>query len=337
MMKYRNLGNSGLLISEISLGTWLTAGLGVEKQIAFDCMQTAMDLGVNFIDTADMYNRGESENVVGEFLKTINRDEIIVGTKVFGPMTDNMMTQGLSLRHIRNACEGSLKRLQTNYIDLYQCHRYDIDTPLEETCYAMNNLIDRGYILHWGVSQWTAVQITNAVRICEKNGWRKPISNQPVYNMLNRSLETDVMDVCANEGLGIVVYSPLAQGLLTGKYKRNEVPSDSRLASDLMNNWFPVKRMNEDYFAQQDALIEIAKSENCSLSELALAWILNKKPITSCITGASKTTQVVNNIKAIDFQLGDKTMAKIEEVLANAPVDQYTGARIGYGIIKRGY
>lgn len=336
-MKYRNLGNSGLIISEISLGTWLTAGLGVEKEIAFDCMKSALDLGVNFIDTADMYNRGESEIVVGEFVKTVKRGEVVLGTKVFGPMTDHWMTQGLSHRHIRNACEGSLKRLQTDYIDLFQCHRYDIDTPLEEVCFAMNNLIDRGMILHWGVSQWTAVQITNAVRICEKNSWRKPISNQPVYNMLNRSLETDVMDVCANEGLGLVVYSPLAQGLLTGKYKKNEVPADSRLASEVMNNWFPVKRMNDEYFVMQDALQEIAKSENCTLSELALAWILNRKPITSCITGASKVSQVQANVKATEFTLSNSTMERIELILNNAPVDQYTGARVGFGIIKRGY
>jgi aryl-alcohol dehydrogenase-like predicted oxidoreductase len=173
-MKYRQLGSSGLHISEISFGTWLTVGLGLEKQTAFDCMRRAMELGVNFIDTADMYNRGESEKTVGEFVRTIKREEIIIGTKAFGPMSDHFMAQGLSMRHLRNACEESLQRLKTDYIDLYQCHRYDIDTPLEETCYAMHNLVDRGYILHWGVSQWTAVQITNAVRICEKNGWQKP-------------------------------------------------------------------------------------------------------------------------------------------------------------------
>ncbi|MFY8020300.1 MAG: aldo/keto reductase, partial [Bacteroidia bacterium] len=243
----------------------------------------------------------------------------------------------LSLRHIRNACEGSLKRLQTDYIDLYQCHRYDIDTPLEEVCFAMNNLIERGHILHWGVSQWSAVQITNAVRICEINGWRKPISNQPVYNMLNRSLETDVMDVCAAEGLGLVVYSPLAQGLLTGKYKKNTTPADSRLASEVMNNWFPVKRMNDEYFEIQEALLKIAESNQCTLSELALAWILNRKPITSCITGASRVGQVVDNVKAINTELSESTMEQIEGVLKNAPIDQYTGARVGFGIIKRGY
>jgi len=336
-MKFRQLGDSGLMISEISFGTWLTVGLGVEKKTAFDCMQTAMELGVNFIDTADIYNKGESEKVVGEFLKTIKREDIIIGTKVFGPMTDNWMTQGLSLRHIRNACENSLTRLKTDYIDLYQCHRYDIDAPLEETCYAMHNLIERGYITHWGVSQWSAVQIINAIRICEKNAWRKPVSDQPIYNMLNRSLEVDVMNVCYEEGLGLVVYSPLAQGLLTGKYTKDNIPTDSRAASELMSIWFPHKRMTDDFFDLLERLNKLSSEFGMSLAQMSLNWILLKQPITSCIIGASKPQQVEENIKAIKYDLTFEQVERIEEVLNNAPIDQYTGTRIGWGIVKRGY
>lgn len=336
-MKYRQLGNSGLHISEISFGTWLTVGLGLGKNAAFDCMRKAIELGVNFIDTADIYNKGESEKTVGEFVRTIKREEVIIGTKAFGPMSDHFMTQGLSLRHLRNACEESLQRLKTDYIDLYQCHRYDVDTPLEETCYAMHNLVERGYILHWGVSQWTAVQITNAVRICEKNGWRKPISNQPVYNMLNRSLETDVMDVCADEKLGIVVYSPLAQGLLTGKYDRNNTPADSRLASEVMNSWFPSKRMTDDYFDLQDKLKAQAREWEMNMGQLALSWVLSHRPITSAIIGASRPAQVEDNIAALLYTLTAAQVEVIDGILNNAPVDQYTGARVGYGVIKRGY
>lgn len=336
-MNYRQLGNSGLRISEISYGTWLTVGLGLNNANALACMQTALDNGINFIDTADIYNKGESETVIGKFLQNINRAEVIIGTKAFGPMSDHWMTQGLSYRHLRNACEASLKRLQTDYIDLYQCHRYDIDTPLEEVCFAMNQLILQGKILHWGVSQWTAVQITNAVRICEKNGWQKPISNQPIYNMLNRGLETDVMDVCATEGLGLVVYSPLSQGLLTGKYGRDTIPADSRAASEIMNAYFPTKRLTEQFFSQIDALKDLAKQWQVSMSNLALAWILAKQPITSCIIGASKQAQIIENVKASGIILDNTQMQQIEDVLNNAPVDQYTGARIGYGIIKRGY
>ncbi len=336
-MKYRKIGNSGLLVSEISIGTWLTTGMGISKETAFACFDKAMDSGINFIDTADMYNRGECEKVVGDYLRSIQREQLIIGTKVFGPMDDHWMSQGLSLRHIRNACEASLQRLKTDYIDLYQCHRYDIDTPLEETCYAMHNLIERGYILHWGVSQWSAVQITNALRICEKNNWRKPISNQPVYNMLNRSLEVDVMSVCEQENLGLLVYSPLAQGLLTGKYQANSIPEDSRLANETMKNWFPVKRMNEEYFDKQNQLLTVANELGCSLSALALAWILTKSPISTCITGASKPEQIENNMQSLAVELSPDSLEQIEQILQNAPIDQYTGTRIGYGIIKRGY
>jgi len=336
-MKYRQLGNSGLYISEISLGTWLTTGLGIDNSTAFECMRRALDLGVNFIDTADIYNKGESEKVLGDFLKTIKREEVIIGTKAFGPMSEHWMNQGLSIRHVRSACEASLQRLKTDYIDLYQCHRYDIDTPLEETCYAMHNLVERGYILHWGVSQWSAVQITNAMRICERNGWRKPVSNQPVYNMLNRSLEVDVMDVCHKEQLGIVVYSPLAQGLLTGKYTRDDVPADSRASNDVMGVWFPTKRMDEGFYQKMEMLKTIAAGYDISMAELALAWALSKQPITSLIIGASRPQQVEQNVKAIHVHLPAEIMQEIENILDNAPVDQYTGTRIGFGIIKRGY
>jgi len=336
-MQYRRLGNSGLQISEISLGTWLTFGTAIEKDKALLCFHAALDQGINFIDTADMYNKGEAELALGAFLQEIKREEVIIATKVFGPMSDHWMSQGLSMRHIRNACEGSLLRLGTDYIDLYQCHRYDIDTPLEETCYAMHNLIEGGYITHWGVSQWTAVQILNAVRICEKNGWQKPISNQPIYNLLNRSLEVDVMDVCEKEGLGLVVYSPLAQGLLTGKYKQDFAPEGSRMKTEGINQYFPSKRMTPDFFEKMAALEAIAASLNVSMTQLALAWILQKSPITSVIMGASNVNQIKENSSASGVKLDEAAMQQIENILQNAPVDQYSGTRIGYGIIKRGY
>ena len=336
-MKYTQLGNTGLYISEIGMGMWLNFYLNGDRQNMAAILDRALENGINFFDTADMYYKGESEKVLGEWLHGKNRSELVVATKVFGPMSNHWMAQGLSLRHIRNACEGSLQRLRTDYIDLYQCHRYDIDTPLEETCYAMHNLIERGYILHWGVSQWSAVQILNALRICERNGWRKPISNQPVYNMLNRSLEVDVMDVCHKDGLGLVCYSPLAQGLLTGKYTRDNVPDDSRMNSEDLGAYFPRKRMTDEFFDMQDELQKIANSLGCTQAALALAWALNKPPVTSLIIGASRPDQVDANCKAIEVQLTPEMDAHIEELLNNAPHDQYTGARIGWGIVKRGY
>lgn len=336
-MKYRQLGRSGLRISEVSLGSWLTYGTQTEKQTAFDCFEKALACGINFMDTADVYNKGEAEKVIGEFLKNVNRDELVIGTKVFGPMSDHWMAQGLSLRHIRNACEASLQRLKTDYIDLYQCHRYDMDTPLEETCYAMHNLVERGYILHWGVSQWTAVQIMNAVRTCEKNGWHIPVSDQPIYNLLNRSVEVDVMDVCVAEKLGVVVYSPLAQGLLTGKYTKDHTPQGSRLANENTRDFFPTKRMTDDYFEKQEKLQLLAADLGISFANLSLAWILEKSPVTSVIMGASTPQQVEENCKAADIILAAETIEKIESIMQNAPVDQYSGARLGYGVIKRGY
>ncbi|HCS19436.1 MAG TPA: aldo/keto reductase [Bacteroidetes bacterium] len=336
-MQYRQLGDSGLRISEVSLGTWLTYGTHLSRETSIACFDKAIELGINFFDTADMYNRGEAEKVLGDYLKLIPREQIIIGTKVFGPMSDHWMNQGLSLRHIRTACETSLQRLHTDYIDLYQCHRYDIDTPLEETCYAMHNLIERGYILHWGVSQWTAIQILQAIRVCEKNGWHKPVSNQPIYNMLNRSLEVDVMDVCEKEGLGLVVYSPLAQGLLSGKYKKGHVPEGSRMAHESAGKMFPSKRMTDEYFAQQEQLLKLADDLNISMASLALSWILQHKPVTSVIMGATTPEQVEENCSASAQVLSEDIMENIETILGNAPIDQYSGARVGYGIVKRGY
>lgn len=336
-MKYRQLGNTGIYISEIGMGMWLNFQLKGDRQNMTAILNKGLENGINFYDTADMYYMGESEKVLGEWLHGKTRSEFVIATKVFGPMSNHWMAQGLSMRHIRTACEASLLRLRTDYIDVYQCHRYDIDTPLEETCYAMHNLVERGYILHWGVSQWSAVQIVNALRICEKNGWRKPISNQPVYNMLNRSLEVDVMDVCHKDGLGLVCYSPLAQGLLTGKYTRDNVPDDSRMSSEDLGTYFPRKRMTDEFFDMQDELKKIADDLNCTQAALALAWALNKPPVTSLIIGASRPEQVDANCKAIEVQLTPEIDTHIEELLNNAPVDQYTGARIGWGIVKRGY
>lgn len=336
-MEYRTLGKSGLQISEISLGSWLTIGFGVEEKEAFTCLDKALEHGVNFLDTADVYNRGEAENTLGKYLKTIPRKHIIIGTKVFGRMSDHHLDQGLSHRHILNSCQQSMSRLQTDYIDLYQCHRYDFNTPLEETCYAMHLLTEKGWIYYWGVSQWSAVQITNAVRICERYGWKKPISNQPIYNMLNRSLEVDVMDTCEQEGLGLIVYSPLAQGFLSGKYKPNAIPENSRAGNEKMGKMFPFKRMTEENFARLDALKPIAEELKISMSQLALAWCLRRTPITSTIMGATSITQVEENVHASGIKLSEEIQERIEMILKNHPQDQYTEEKVGYGITKKGF
>jgi voltage-dependent potassium channel beta subunit len=334
-MKYKNLGESGLEISVISLGSWLTYGASVEEQIAYKCLEKAINCGINFIDTADVYNYGGAEKVIGNFLKDIDRSHVVIGSKVFFPMSENRMDKGLSLRHIRNSVERSLERLKTDYIDLYQCHRYDTQTPLEETCFAMHQLITEGRILYWGVSQWSGVQITNALRICEKYNWRKPIANQPIYNMLNRSLEIEVMEVCETEKIGLIVYSPLAQGILTGKYKKDTpFPEDSRAAQEATSKWFSFKRLTPENLDKIDALQKLASELDCSMPQLALAWCLRHKPITSVIIGASKAEQIEENVQAAMLELPEEVLQKIETLLANQPIDQYTGEPIGYKAVK---
>lgn len=331
-MQYRQLGRSGLYIAPLSLGSWLTAGMGVADDEAHRILDRAYAAGINFFDTANVYNQGQAEEVIGRWLASQDRSRVIIGTKVFFPMSDHPMDRGLSLRHIHHQAEASLHRLQTDYLDLYQCHRYDPTVPLEETCFAMNQLIQQGWVLHWGVSQWTSVQIVNAIRICERNGWRKPISNQPIYNLLNRSLEVDVMGTCQDEGLGLVVYSPLAQGILTGKYKPGVVPEGSRAANEAVNSFFSFKRLNDTSYRQLDELGTLAAKLGISVAQLSLAWTLRYPAVTSAIVGASRVEQLDENLKAADVALSAETLAEIERIMGNAPRDQYTETPTGYAV-----
>lgn len=321
-MEYRRLGKSGIKVSEISLGTWLTYGKTVEIESAKQCFKTAYEHGVNFFDTADIYATGESEKVVGDILQEYNRSDIVLGTKTFFPMSQNVNNRGLSRKHIIESCNASLKRLKTDYIDLYQCHRYDTESELEEVISAMDDLIKQGKILYWGVSQWSAVQICDANHLSRFYNKSKPVSNQPVYNMLNRSLEVDVMSLCEREGMGLVVWSPLAEGVLTGKYSGGNIPQDSRAANDNAN-MFIKNRLNPEKLSKVDKLIPIAKELGLSMPQLALAWCLRRKELSSAIIGASKPEQVIDNVKASGVKLTDEILNKIEEILDNAPKDQY--------------
>ena len=331
-MNYRQLGHSGLSVSEISLGSWLTYGAYTDDSTALACLHRAYEHGVTFFDTADIYHYGGAEQLIGRFLQQVPRTRVVIGTKAFFPMSDHPLDRGLSRRHLHNSCAASLRRLGTDYIDLYQCHRYDPHTPLAETCYAMQSLIEWGWIRYWGVSQWTAVQITNAVRLCERHGWQPPISNQPIYNLLNRSLEVDVMEVCETEGLGLVVYSPLAQGILSGKYRPGVIPPDSRAANEQATRYFAHKRLNDQTFQYLAHLEAVAADQSCTLAQLALAWCLRKAPVSAVITGASKPEQIDINVRASSLRLDADTLERIEAILDNAPIDQYTGSRIGHGV-----
>lgn len=314
-MKYRNLGQSGLRVSEIGLGSWLTYGTATERQTAVECIHRAYDLGINFFDTANAYNRGQAELLVGEALRSYPRESYVLATKVYFPMGEGPNDSGLSRKHIIEQCEASLKRLGVDYVDLYQCHRYDTTVPLEETLRALDDLVAHGKILYAGVSEWSAAQITHAKAIEDRRNLRPLVSNQPIYNMLVRYIEKEVIPISQQFGMGQVVFSPLAQGILTGKYRPQQpVPVDSRAANDSTNLW--IQSYLKDEVLESVVKMEyIAKSLGASLSQLALAWVLRQQNVSSAIIGASRPSQIEENIKAIDLELTPDVLMEIEGVL----------------------
>jgi aryl-alcohol dehydrogenase-like predicted oxidoreductase len=313
----------------VSIGTSKGSKINFNYEEFEKILEQAVNNGVNYIDTADTYDNGEAENFLGRFLGKIDRDKVLIGTKVFGPNGQSWMKQGLSLRHINNSCVASLKRLSIDVIDLYQCHRFDPYTPLEETCYAMNKLIQDGLIRYWGISQWSALQLFDAIRICERNNWKKPVSAQMKYNLFDRSIEVDFIELCEKEGIGILVYSPLAQGILTGKYLHGKIPLNSRMNNLEELNFFP-----SNLIAEKDAHIEelnnYAKNLGYSLTSLALSWTLRPKTIKSVITCASTVDQITDNINSTALLLNSDVLDGIEKLLKNDPINQYTGKKIGY-------
>ncbi len=316
-MQYRHLGKYGVKVSEVALGSWLTYGGATEDATATECIEKAYDLGINFFDTANAYARGKSEEVVGRALAQYPRDSYFLATKVFFPMGDGPNDRGLSRKHIFEQCHLSLKRLGTDYIDLYQCHRYDAETPLEETLVALDDLARQGKILYAGVSEWSAGQIAHAVDYVRGAGLHPIVSNQPMYNMLGRSIEKEVIPLCEREGIGQVVFSPLAQGVLTGKYKPGqEPPAGSRAADPGQNMFMGGGKLDQATLAKVQGLLPIADGLGLSLPQLALAWCLRQKNVSSVIIGASKAAQVEDNAGASGVTLAPETLTAIETVLA---------------------
>ncbi len=316
-MKYRQLGKYGVRLSEISLGSWLTYGYGVGVKAALECVSAALECGINFFDTADVYNRGEAEKTLGKILfKELapGRDDVFVATKCYFPMSDKPNDRGLSRKHIFESVNHSLKRLKTDYIDLMQCHRFDQNTPMEETCRAFNDLILQGKILYWGVSEWAAENIEEAVQTCERYNLHKPVSNQPQYNIIRPQIEINgVMAVSEKYGLGQVVWSPLAQGLLTGKYSGGKVPEDSRAASDKMGS-FIKDRIDKDVVDKVDKLKEVTDEMGVTLAQFSLAWCLRKPNVTSAIIGATSSEQVEEDCKAVDIAFTGDLESKVREI-----------------------
>ncbi|WP_054024053.1 aldo/keto reductase family protein [Bacillus sp. FJAT-28004] len=313
-MQFRQLGKSGLKVSEISLGSWLTYGGYVERENAVNAIQTAYGLGINFFDTANVYERGEAEKLMGESLRAFPRESYVLATKVFGQMGDGPNDRGLSRKHIMEQCNASLKRLGADYVDLYYCHRHDPSTPMEETLRALDDLVRQGKVLYVGVSEWTTAQMVEAHAIADRYLLDRIVVNQPIYNMFNRYIEKEVIPYGERGGIGQVVFSPLAQGLLTGKYSSvNEVPADSRAAKlDGMR-----KGVTEEKINKVRELSVVASELELTVGQLALSWILRQPNVSSALVGASSPVQVEENVKAAGIVLSADVLERIEQIVGS--------------------
>lgn len=317
-MQYRRLGKSGLKVSEVCLGSWLTYGNATDDGTAEACIDKAFQLGINFFDTANVYAGGKAEEILGRALAKYDRDDYVVATKVFFPMGQGPNDRGLSRKHIREQCDRSLKRLGMDYIDLYQCHRFDAETPLEETVRALDDLVSAGKVLYVGFSEWKPDQIREGLRLQRELNLDRFVSSQPYYNMLGRGAEAEVMPLCWENGIGQIVFSPLAQGVLTGKYLPGQPPpSDSRAADPKQNAFLTPDRLNEQTLERVQRLRPIAQREGLSLAQLALAWCLRREEASSVIIGASRPSQVEENAAAAGKVLEAQSLEGIDEVLAS--------------------
>ncbi|MEH7096832.1 aldo/keto reductase family protein [Neobacillus vireti] len=315
-MKYRRLGRTGLKVSEISLGSWLTYGNATESDSAISIIDTAYNLGINSFDTANMYARGEAEKIVGQALRKYPRESYVLATKVFGKMGEGPNDGGLSRKHIFEQLHASLKRLQLDYVDIYYCHRFDPETPIDETLRAIDDLVRQGKVLYVGVSEWTAQQIQEALGTADKYLLDRIVVNQPNYSMLHRNIEKEIIPLGEKNGIGQIVFSPLAQGVLTGKYKRGQqAPAGSRAADD-NSNMFMDRLLQDDVLVKVEQLEKLAKQMDVSISHLALAWILRQPNVASALIGASRPEQVEQNVKAVDVSLPGEIIEKIEIILA---------------------
>ena len=321
-MHYRRLGRSGLKISEISLGSWVTMGSQIDETTSSELIHAAFDKGVNFFDNADIYARGQAEVVMGKAIKDIPREQLVISSKVFWPTMDGPNGRGLSRKHITESIHASLKRLGTDYLDLYFCHRFDPDTPVEEVVFTMNTLIEQGKILYWGTSEWRGSQIAEAFGIARQFNLIPPTMEQPQYHMFHRRrVESELSPLCDDFGIGLTTWSPLASGILTGKYN-DGVPEGSRAALDSMA-WLK-DHITEDRIAKVRLLEEVAVDLGINTAQLAIAWLLRRKEVSAVITGATKLSQLEENIAARETveNLTNDVLERIEEILDNDPTDE---------------
>ncbi|MFI6319437.1 aldo/keto reductase family protein [Nonomuraea sp. NPDC050556] len=314
-MEFRHLGRSGLRISEISYGNWITHGSQVEEDAAKECVKAALDEGITTFDTADVYAGTKAEEVLGRALHGVRRESLEIFTKVYWPTGPGQNDRGLSRKHVTESIHASLRRLQTDYVDLYQAHRFDYATPLEETLKTFDDLVRQGKVLYVGVSEWTADQIAQALKIADDMGFDRIISNQPQYSMLWRVIESEVVPLSEAEGVSQIVWSPIAQGVLTGKYLPGQpAPAGSR-ATDPSGGNFIKSMLNDDVLTRVQQLKPVADDLGLTMAQLAVAWVLQNKNVASAIVGATRPEQVRDNVKAAGVKLEADVMKRIDEIL----------------------
>jgi len=317
-MRYRQLGSSDLQVSEIALGSWLTYEVGVDVTAARACVDKAFEVGINFIDTSNVYGRGAAETFLGDVLQNRQRDSYVLATKLFFPMDDTGENQGLSRQQVFKQIDDSLRRLRTDYVDLYQCHRYDSQTPLEETMEALTEVVRQGKARYIGFSEWTAAQIRAALELSPP--LEKFVSSQPQYSILWRVPEREVIPLCAANGISQIVFSPLAQGVLTGKYKPGAPPPpDTRMASERMG-WAMDRFSSEQVLEAVQRLEPIADGLEITMAQLAIAWVLREPNVAAAIIGASRPQQVEDNAYASGIELDEATLTAIDEAVADVVV-----------------
>jgi aryl-alcohol dehydrogenase-like predicted oxidoreductase len=315
-MEYRHLGRSGLKISELAYGNWITHGSQVEEDAAKGCVAAALDVGITTFDTADAYAGTRAEEVLGRALHGVRRESVEIFTKVFWPTGSGVNDRGLSRKHIVESAHASLRRLQTDHVDLYQAHRYDHETPLEETMRAFDDLVRQGKALYIGVSEWRAEEIAAALKIAAEMGFDRIVSNQPQYNMIWRVIEAEVIPLCDKEGIGQVVFSPIGQGVLTGKYRPGaELPAGTRATDESGGATFISRFLKDDLLARVQELKPVADEAGLTLAQLAVAWTLQNPNVSAAIIGATRPEQVRDNAGASGVRLDPALLRRIDDIL----------------------
>jgi len=314
-MEYRHLGRSGLVVSSLAYGNWITHGGQVEEDAARACVRKALDLGITTFDTADVYAQGRAEEVLGRALEGQRRESLEIFTKVYWPTGPGPNDRGLARKHIMESLHSSLRRLRTDYVDLYQAHRYDFETPLEETLRAFDDLVRQGKVLYVGVSEWTAGQIESALQIADDMGFDRIVSNQPEYSLLWRVIEQEVVPLCEREGVGQIVWSPLAQGVLTGKYHPGQAPPPGSRATSANGSGFIAELLTDEVLVPVQRFADLVRAAGYAPAAFALAWVLSNTNVSAAIVGATRPEQLEENVRALEIELDPDLVLEVDRLL----------------------